>query len=84
MFLSGKVKLFRALLLLSYFTKGSSKKVISLPFTNFCDYILPAHISPNKVVDFVTSQLETISEFDLRVLSDEHLDGFSYCTISGA
>ena len=60
------------------FQKGSSKKVVSLPFTNYCDYILPDNIAFNKVHDFIGSQFGTISEFDLRVLGDEHLDGFSH------
>ena len=47
----------------------SKKKIISLPFTNYCDYILPEDITSKMVLDYINSQLGPISEFDLRVLS---------------
>ena len=53
------------------------KKIISLPFTNYCDHILPENIGPQIVFDKIISELGPISEFDLRVLSDEKLDTFS-------
>ena len=60
------------------FQKGSSKKVISLPFTNYCDYILPDNVELHTALDNISSQLGPISEFDMRVLSDKPLDQFSY------
>ena len=59
------------------FHKGSSRRVISLPFTNYCDYLLPDNIGQKIVFDKIISELGPVSEFDLRVLSDEKLDAFS-------
>lgn len=60
------------------FKKGKSKKkIISLPFTNYCDYILPENINDGMVLDYINSQLGPISEFDLRGLSDKRIEEFS-------
>ena len=57
--------------------RSSKKKIISLPFTNYSDFILPDNINLKMILDYVVSQLGPVSEFDLRMLSDEPLEEFS-------
>ncbi len=43
------------------FQKGSSKKkIISLPFTNYSDFILPVDVNIKMIIDYVISQLGPI------------------------
>ena len=59
---------------------ATKKKIISLPFTNYCDFILPAHIKTENILEIINSRFGSILEFDFRNLSEEPLTGFSNTT----
>ena len=59
------------------FGKKTRTKIVSLPFTNYCDFILPESIDVKSVLEYIDSQIGPVSEFDLRVLKENPIDGFS-------
>lgn len=55
----------------------NNQKVVSLPFTNYCDYILPGNTDIKLILDYINTRLGPISEFDLRVLDEIPIAEFS-------
>ncbi|MCJ7648836.1 MAG: GNAT family N-acetyltransferase [Candidatus Lokiarchaeota archaeon] len=56
---------------------NNKKKIISLPFTNYCNFILPENIDLNLILKEIESEFGYISEYDFRNLDDEIIPGFS-------
>ncbi len=56
---------------------NNKKKIISLPFTNYCNFILPENIDLNSILKEIESKFGSISEFDFRNLNEEIIPGFS-------
>lgn len=55
----------------------TKKKIISLPFTNYCDFILPDNYDIQILFNQIESTFGKICEYDLRMLDETPLEGFS-------
>jgi len=55
----------------------TKKKIISLPFTNYCDFILPENYDVKTILNYIEQQIGHISIFDLRNLDQKIIEGFS-------
>ncbi len=55
----------------------SKRKIISLPFTNYCDFILPENFDFGCLISRITTKFGKISEFDFRNMDEKTPEGFS-------
>jgi hypothetical protein len=57
--------------------RSGKKKIISLPYTNYCDNLLHGIYDTNYIIKLIEKQLGTISSYDFRNLNEEPVEGFS-------
>lgn len=57
--------------------RSGKKKIISLPFTNYCNNLLPMVYSTRYLIELIEKQLGPVSSYDFRNLNEEPVDGFS-------